>query len=1484
MTSSNLDGSLVGAKFDSTGAITALTLTDGGKTYLSSSAWYQTLTNFQNGFETEFTMNIANIQCRVQSCAVMAMGICTYYNKASCGGDGFAFVMQASDKKFKGGSGSGLGYANVMNSISVEFDTVFNKDKNDPDITLERHVSLMVVNGQNLGDEANSYARNENPLNFKNSESSNFISKPTIKIQYLNKNVRVFINNVLQIGYYNQLLLSSVFSSIASGVWIGITAATSTVSAKYEINSWALRMVIPSIAKSVAQLTNPTVQIKSKDDFTIDIVLKDECGNVYVPVAGFDDISQALFDKTTIADCDLRDKSAGTDGTYAYRFKFNCANVGLHTFSFSYQNLAITPMQVNILPGTFSRAVLTFPYGTQGNIDTGLQFVFTPYDFSKNVVDISQDTVLSKLSIFFPNAANSVKSFTFTKQTDKTFLVKFTSDLIGNYYIQDNIYILDQSLGRYDFNLVEGAFVATNSFAKFYEGNVNVDVNTANELTRTQIPAGTQLTLKIVYKDRVGNMISSSRISVSDMSNLEFIDGNSNALIDMRPGAKLYYTFVNVYKAGVYSVKCLLQNQGIACSNCNFQVLPLAADFTHSSLFQYDFGVGKYNTLILDSFVLVKPQVFNFKLLLRDIYDNIVNVPNVKTFNATLQGNYMKVLTLILSNVEDGVKLEVGSGDLDYFQNLVGRKNYNITVVQIATQAYKNWTLEIKSDGSDNDASNADVDLTRTTFAWADLTSISKGAIAGTSYRAIITLRTKENSLRYNGWIPETSIITALTLMNATQGETVSAAKKGTLKGTYYVDMLTIVVTSKINSLTAKVLTMTKTLNFKTIASVGFQGIIDASALKDKINLNDGTVNKQYNFTFRTYDKYLNPQDVDATNLVIFSQDDNTVSFPVAATRVDVGIYSCLVTPSFPGKYAVQSIFISNGGNSYLVYFRRGLPSAKTSVATIVEDVSLGKVAGSTVTLKIQTKDDSGLSLTQDEVKNSLSGFLANVKEPNLDSYTNIPLLSVQTNGDILATVTLTRAGQNVFSASFNNSALLCAICSVNVFAGNVDLTKISMYYLSISTAGNVENPLSATTSYMIDNTQVDPIFLMRFSDSFGNKRNYSSDLSFTGALNVPSGAQKVYNLVTKGWNDAISFKISDAQFKYFQSELKNPNCTGVFRAISSVTKLTGEVNDKIFLTGGANDSIYSNDDIDPTVSKVTPVSLSFVAADWVDASIELRVKSGLLYNHPLTFGWYDDIQNSFKLTLTDGNQITPGITPGKLKGTYNLHFTCYKSYINGINMTVSYRDPKDPTNSTFIPLTTKVTIFVSPSKLYSLRLDNPALIVDGIAGDTKALTFYPYDFFKNLIPKLSLTAMNFVIASSANENIVPNIIQNADGGVVVKFSVLKVSTIVITSLRFMDANGVVVNNYTYNIGPATVNSLHSIATLDKDSMNAGDLVRWKIYPRDQYDNYVPVSQAVAALFSASRAEPGSTAVIPILDDPLISIEDAGNCYYWQRK
>lgn len=77
-----------------------------------------------------------------------------YNGRASCGGDGFAFVMQPSGPRVKGSSGQGLGYKGINSAFAIEFDTVYNSVVNDPTAPYQRHISVIAKAGTADGNEA----------------------------------------------------------------------------------------------------------------------------------------------------------------------------------------------------------------------------------------------------------------------------------------------------------------------------------------------------------------------------------------------------------------------------------------------------------------------------------------------------------------------------------------------------------------------------------------------------------------------------------------------------------------------------------------------------------------------------------------------------------------------------------------------------------------------------------------------------------------------------------------------------------------------------------------------------------------------------------------------------------------------------------------------------------------------------------------------------------------------------------------------------------------------------------------------------------------------------------------------------------------------------------------------------------------------------------------------------------------------------------
>ncbi len=105
---------------------------------LKGAAWYHRQMEVGEGFDTQFSFEISNPSFRCNNMDKV------YTNCRSRGGDGFAFIIHATDSSNLGpgtigNPGLGLGYDGIPNSLAVEFDTYHNYEVLDP---YENHVSV----------------------------------------------------------------------------------------------------------------------------------------------------------------------------------------------------------------------------------------------------------------------------------------------------------------------------------------------------------------------------------------------------------------------------------------------------------------------------------------------------------------------------------------------------------------------------------------------------------------------------------------------------------------------------------------------------------------------------------------------------------------------------------------------------------------------------------------------------------------------------------------------------------------------------------------------------------------------------------------------------------------------------------------------------------------------------------------------------------------------------------------------------------------------------------------------------------------------------------------------------------------------------------------------------------------------------------------------------------------------------------------------
>jgi len=82
----------------------------------------------------------------------------------------------------------------LTDALAIEFDTKTSYDKHDPDTLFNRHLSV-IVNNPNTASEIDSIGWNDNPINYNDQTDENYVDKAAIRIEYLNKMLRIFIND-----------------------------------------------------------------------------------------------------------------------------------------------------------------------------------------------------------------------------------------------------------------------------------------------------------------------------------------------------------------------------------------------------------------------------------------------------------------------------------------------------------------------------------------------------------------------------------------------------------------------------------------------------------------------------------------------------------------------------------------------------------------------------------------------------------------------------------------------------------------------------------------------------------------------------------------------------------------------------------------------------------------------------------------------------------------------------------------------------------------------------------------------------------------------------------------------------------------------------------------------------------------------------------------------------------------------------------------
>lgn len=1230
--------------------------------------------------------------------------------------------------------------------------------------------------------------------------------------------------------------------------------------------------------------TNALILSPQKDNIfqvgekiVVEIFFRNNCSGKYWPNQPYDKTSDLTLENRFAMGCILVESIFSSESeSSSARMIFYCTKPGSQRIIIYHRGKMLgKPVPVTIISETLSHGKIVFLNGTVGTIDYPFIFRFIPYDVYSNIVKIPESTVRTVLDIKYPVAVDSNKNFGIAKESDGSFLISLETNKTGNYIIANKrLFLRYVRNGEYLFRIEPGKVYPPNSFARLIDP-------AKREVITGDVVVGTKLLLMVYLKDKADNAIQTDKTSEKLLN----VDMNTNGVTSsLNLSAKnfLFYTYnFLMIKAGTTTLKVEYSRDNIVCQYCQFNILPEKSEFLQAQLYQYSNISNSFPEINEQQFTINKGDNFLFKLALKDKYNNSVPVVSDKGYSASLSGNNMDAIPLTWSLLDGGLKLEIPAGRLSEYINLVGLQNYSIEIVEIASNKSKIWFLSIISDGSDKGAGNGNYVAEKTNWFWLEPLLQSKYAVAGKTYRIAVQLLTNEGK-RYSNWIDEEEILIDFKSLLPELKETLLGPRRTSITGTYTftLSLRRGVLASRTIGFIVNDIKVAKTMTFYDFPAAAFKASISSKSLINDSHLKQGEINKAYSFDLLVTDRYDNPNDYSkGTSIIAIKTLDKNESFAPICNQVSIGSYTCETVIKNPGNYSVESSFFSNGPIPlYYVHFKTGKPSLLTTTATITNDISKGIKAGTAVNFVITVKDSSGNRIEKADLQNLLDTFELNLQEPSAISLTSIPLSNVNDNGEILTSFVLEKAGKNVFLPLFESKNIVCNSCSVDIISDDTKKVKILVYSLE----GSTEVLIDTDSILSIDNSRKDPLFVIRFRDFFNNVFTPPTDSSFEAKLLVPGGARTFYNFEIKPWGpEAILIRLQDADYTYFKSELFNEEAN---LTIKSSSKSLSSMNLLLWLETtlkgvASDDNEYTNDDINKDNCDMSPKDIEITAGTWTDLKIELRATNNKLYNFPDTFGWYKNPSSSFKLVTSDGFSIIPGIKNGKQKGTYLLHFTCYKAYRNGVYVSVFYLNPKDNVN--FTEITTKFKLTVFPANINYLIM-NDTLIKDTVAGLDTFLSMKPYDLYRNLIYKVPVNSLNLQIKSNntAEKAIIPMLTQNADAEVKATYKVLTPGLVNITSIKFRDQQtNKIVTSYSYMVNSSEIDASKSIAAVDKTSITAGNIIVWNIYAKDSYGNPLKCTEETIETLSAGRISPGLGQTIMITEKGKCSSE--GDYCYW---
>lgn len=214
--SDGLIGLATGFQFDDRYRLTS------AKTNRTGVVYYGAKLNVRDGFETVFDFQISG-----------PGGI--EDGEGKTGADGLAFLIQNQSADAIGNQGGSLGYANIENSLAIEFDTFANTPESD--------FNNGETNGNHVSIQTNGTGANNPAIRFSlayNDEIPELMDDEvhTAKIIYSDNRMEVYIDDMTSPAISTELDLDALLDLDEGKAWVGFSSSTGQAFANHDILSW----------------------------------------------------------------------------------------------------------------------------------------------------------------------------------------------------------------------------------------------------------------------------------------------------------------------------------------------------------------------------------------------------------------------------------------------------------------------------------------------------------------------------------------------------------------------------------------------------------------------------------------------------------------------------------------------------------------------------------------------------------------------------------------------------------------------------------------------------------------------------------------------------------------------------------------------------------------------------------------------------------------------------------------------------------------------------------------------------------------------------------------------------------------------------------------------------------------------------------------------------------------------------------------------